>query len=209
MKGLWHSAQFDLCEIYTFFVYFFVSAWGQYDVFTTCPAVYTLGQLTPIRCTIDSAKVTAAQCSVIVDTVQFYLTENGVESLVCSATYPPSTCTPASSGKKCECVKQEGDIFTFQFEFVPNSTDESEKLRCQVICLDSQNLNQGPACAGITFSKYPWVTEQCSRTSTDATKKCITHGIHVFWHQRPFSFLPVPVESALCWPSSFLPQPAV
>ena len=117
--------------------------------------MYTEGQPTPIRCTIDSAKVTAAQCSVTVDTVQFYLTKKGVESLVCSASYPPSTCTPASSGKKCECVKQEGDIFTLQFEFVPKSTDEAEKLRCQVICLDSQNLNQGPACAGITFSKYP------------------------------------------------------
>ena len=154
MEGLWHFTQFDLYEIYTLFFYFFVSALGQYDVFTTCPAVYTVGQLTPITCTIDSAKVVAAQCSVPVDYVQFYLTENGVESSTCSATYSASTCTPASGRSKCGCVQQEGGIFTFEYEFVPNSTDKSEKLRCEVFCSDAQNLNQGPACAPVTFSKY-------------------------------------------------------
>ena len=140
-------------EIYTF-LFISVSALGQYDVFTTCPALYTVGQLTPISCTINSTKVDAAQCSLPADTVQLYLTKKGSISSACSTTYPPSTCTPARSGKKCGCVKQEGDIFTFVFEFMPNSADKSEKLRCEVDCLDAQNLTQGPACAGITFSKY-------------------------------------------------------
>ena len=113
-----------------------------------------MGQLTPISCTIDSAKVTAAQCSITADTVQFYLTKNDVESSACAATYSSSTCTSAGGGSKCGCVKQEGSIFTFEYEFVPNSTDKSEKLRCEVVCSDAQNLNQGPACAPITFSKY-------------------------------------------------------
>ena len=154
VKGLWPFALFDLCEIYTLFIYFFVSAWGQYDVFTTCPAVYTVGQPTPITCTIDSAKVTAAQCSVTADTVQFYLMDNSAKPPVCSATYSNLTCTQASSGKKCGCVNQEGGIFTFEYKFEPKATDKSEKLRCKVVCFDAQNLNQGPACAPITFSKY-------------------------------------------------------
>ena len=142
--------------IYICFVYFFVSAWGQQnDVFTTCPAEYTVGQMTLITCTIDSAKVTAAQCSIPAAKVEFYITENNIESSACSATYSASTCTPASGGNKCGCVTKAGDNFTFMYEFVPKSTDESEKLRCEVICFDAQNLNQGPACAPITFSKYP------------------------------------------------------
>ena len=117
--------------------------------------MYTVGKLTPINCTIDSAKVAAAQCSSTVDTVLFYLTKKGVESSVCAtATYSPSTCIPASGGSKCGCVKQEGGIFTFEYKFVPNSTDKSEKLRCEIVCTDAQNLNQGPACAPVTFSKY-------------------------------------------------------
>ena len=162
--------------------------------------MYNEGQPTPIRCTIDSVKVTAAQCSVTVDTVQFYLVEidNSSKSSVCSATYSTSTCIPASGASKCGCVQQGGGIFTFEYEFEPKLTYKSKKLKCEVVCSDAQNLNQGPACTPITFRKYPRVIHKCSRTSTDATKKCIAHGIHVFWPQRPFSFLPVPVESALC-----------
>ena len=140
-------------EIYTV-LFISVTALGQYDVFTTCPALYTVGQLTPITCTINSTKVAAATCSLPADNVQLFLTKKGSVSSVCAATYPPPKCTPASGGKKCGCVKQDGDIFTFVFEFMPNSTDKSEKLRCEVDCPDAQNLTQGPACAPITFSKY-------------------------------------------------------
>ena len=136
-------------------VCFFVSAWGGYDVFTTCPAVYTVGDLTPITCTIDSARVAVATCALPPDIVQFYLTENGVESSVCTATYSPSTCTPASEGSKCGCAKEKGSILTFVYEFVPKSTDKSEKLRCHVFCSGTSNVSYGPACAPITFSKYP------------------------------------------------------
>ena len=116
--------------------------------------MYTVGQLTPIKCTIDSAKVAAAQCTIPAANVQFYLSENGSEKPVCSANYSASTCTQTSGSSKCRCMEKEGYTFTYEYDFVPKSTDKSEKLRCEVDCLDAQNLNQGPACAPVTFSKY-------------------------------------------------------
>ncbi|XP_025102232.1 uncharacterized protein LOC112568902 isoform X3 [Pomacea canaliculata] len=132
------------------------------DVTTNCPArPFVEGKVINITCDINQTSISNAGCFIPPTKLDFKVVVTAVPFILCSPDYPPPSCAQNLTEGACFCAHQNGDIYTYQYNFIANAGYQGGNITCDI-------------CALPTTSPTKKTSENCTNIFIETTTAATT-----------------------------------
>lgn len=125
-----------------------------------CPLLFQNGE-NIVTCKINKTAVTQARCLSMYKSVTFEWVLNSKKRVACSSSAydPEAKCMSGNqhSPGSCWCEESSGEIFTYKFSYLANSTyDRGKQLECNlcVLPLKPLDISTAKGCTNISFGMF-------------------------------------------------------